>query len=267
MFKKLLLTADLQEDPSVACDLVVGISQTFGAETALLHIREHALKSARARARADANLARWIDRLNAAGLTPNTTIRDGVPSQEILLEARALGADLIVTVDAGRHSIRNRILGSTISRLTVSSSRPILIASPTGNNAAWPPESILFPVDFSDYCRAAAPLVGELAATIDCTATMIHVDANAKQNTIDDIRHGDLVSACEKMLHNLPEKERFNRMIKASHSNIAATICTEAQAHDLIVIAATGKNVLQRLLIGSVSEQILRIAPCPVMVV
>jgi len=186
----------------------------------------------------------------------------------ILAEARDQDVDLVVTVDAGRRTLMSRILGSTTSKLVVNSSRPILVASPTGGPAAWPPKSVLFPVDFSEFCIAAAGTVCELAETVDCSVTMIHVDDAGHRDSDASYRHHrDLVAACERMIRGLPDRTRINHLIKQSTGNTGATICTEAHAHDMIVIAATGKSMLERWLDGSVSEQVLRTAPCPVLVV
>ena len=51
-------------------------------------------------------------------------------------------------------------------------------------------------------------------------------------------------------------------------SNIASTLCAYAEAHDvdLIVLASHGRTGLERMLIGSVAERVVRHAPCPVLV-
>jgi nucleotide-binding universal stress UspA family protein len=47
----------------------------------------------------------------------------------------------------------------------------------------------------------------------------------------------------------------------------AEELCTVAKADDLIVVATHGRRGLGRILLGSVAENVVRHAPCPVLVV
>ena len=52
-------------------------------------------------------------------------------------------------------------------------------------------------------------------------------------------------------------------------SNTARAIADYAReaAIDIIVIGATGRGTVDRILMGSVAEKVLRLAPCPVLAV
>lgn len=47
----------------------------------------------------------------------------------------------------------------------------------------------------------------------------------------------------------------------------AEELCQEATARDLIVVATHGRRGLGRILLGSVAENVVRHAPCPVLVI
>jgi nucleotide-binding universal stress UspA family protein len=56
---------------------------------------------------------------------------------------------------------------------------------------------------------------------------------------------------------------------RAEVGDVAATICRVAEElpADVIVLGSHGRTGLKRIVLGSVSEHVVRHAPCPVLVV
>ena len=48
---------------------------------------------------------------------------------------------------------------------------------------------------------------------------------------------------------------------------VSAMLCGRSQGADLIIMGSHGRTGLTRLLMGSVTERVIGLAPCPVMVV
>ena len=85
---------------------------------------------------------------------------------------------------------------------------------------------------------------------------------------IENERRGQLESALEKAAAEL--EGSMTRVTRSTPSGDPAdVIVAAAAAHDadLIVVGARGLGGMSRLLLGSVSEKVLRYARCPVLIV
>jgi len=76
----------------------------------------------------------------------------------------------------------------------------------------------------------------------------------------------------EKRLHEMTRESKEKGMqgrVFVEHGDAAGEIVrvAEEQRMDLIVIATFGKTGWRRLAFGSVTEKVVRLAPCPVLVV
>lgn len=134
-------------------------------------------------------------------------------------------------------------------------------------------ERIILSIDGSEYAKKAAKKVIFLAKTIGVNVTAIYVInpirfALASQHMasvkklveeqaveyLDDIKtlgKENGVSITTKLIEGVPFEE----------------IILSAQPNDLIVLGSKGKTKLNRVLIGSVSEKVVRHAQCSVMIV
>ncbi|AEH37540.1 universal stress protein [Halopiger xanaduensis] len=63
----------------------------------------------------------------AEGLALETTIRTGVPHEEILTYAAEQDADVIVIGSRGRSSFKGALLGSTVDAVVRQAERPVLV--------------------------------------------------------------------------------------------------------------------------------------------
>ena len=60
---------------------------------------------------------------------------------------------------------------------------------------------------------------------------------------------------------------RIRKLIDAGQAYVAIVDCAENERIDLIVMSSHGRSGLSRMLIGSVTDKVLRGASCPVLVV
>jgi nucleotide-binding universal stress UspA family protein len=123
-------------------------------------------------------------------------------------------------------------------------------------------KKILYPTDFSSYSNQAYFHALALAETHGATLTIAHVYTPAHDQADRSFWRSQL-----EQIH--PE----NRQIAVQHVFLEGNPAEElvrfaAEAGiDLIVVGTHGRTGIDRLLMGSVTEQILRGAPCSVMVV
>src|SRR4030095_11937960 len=60
---------------------------------------------------------------------------------------------------------------------------------------------------------------------------------------------------------------RIRKVVDAGQAYVAIVDCAEKERIDLIVMSSHGRSGLSRMLIGSVTDKVLRGAPCPILVV
>jgi nucleotide-binding universal stress UspA family protein len=136
---------------------------------------------------------------------------------------------------------------------------------------------ILFPVDFSERCSAAASHVAAMARQFRAKVTLLHVIRSPH------IWQGDLVSGELEALIDMPQliKERqvtLNAWLRneledvadieriVSHGEPARTITEHAHKGrlHLIMMPTHGYGPFRRMLLGSITAKVLHDAECPV---
>ena len=140
---------------------------------------------------------------------------------------------------------------------------------------------ILVPTDFSPPSDAALEYARILAAKFGSSLQILHVvdDPTAASEYVPDgfapstpgIRTALLDNARQRLdrLMNLVDRSRYHGHAEAVLGLPAASIVDYAMATGtgLIVMGTHGRTGLAHLLMGSVAEQVVRTAPCPVLTV
>ena len=138
---------------------------------------------------------------------------------------------------------------------------------------SWlPKKSVVVPIDFSDEAFAALDVaLGLVAGTADLH--LIHVLPEMEVNdpgvvwaTVDDSsrrRHA------EQALRDRLKDAKYQGVdiaIEFGDPSREIAELSKKLGADLIVLSSHGRTGLKRLLIGSVAERVVRLAPCPVLV-
>ena len=152
-------------------------------------------------------------------------------------------------------------------------------------------QRILVPVDFSDVSRAATHYAIGLSEQFNPTIDILHIwdlpaflspypiqgGAGSTPASIADYARQRVDEAMTSFMADLDGD--INRAMDAQHTlhlikhvktgEPAAVILDMAQEmkHDLIVMGTHGRSGLAHLFIGSVTERVMREAPCPVLAV
>jgi nucleotide-binding universal stress UspA family protein len=135
--------------------------------------------------------------------------------------------------------------------------------------------TILYTTDFSDSARAAFPLAYSLARDHGASLMVLHVIPVGTADILNLAQLGAGETAREYdegILHDLhrlqPPDDRVPMEYKLANGDPASSIIKVAEetACDLIVLGTHGRTGLRRVLMGSVAEHVMRIAPCPVLV-
>lgn len=134
------------------------------------------------------------------------------------------------------------------------------------------PKNILVPTDFSRCATDALDYACELAKTLGATIHLVHCfgPASPEMNLtltaamIDTLRGGAML-ALENIVAAHSDT-RFGRLALVRADPRDGILETARDlASDLIVIGTHGRRGISRLLLGSVAEEVLRRAECPVL--
>jgi nucleotide-binding universal stress UspA family protein len=141
-------------------------------------------------------------------------------------------------------------------------------------------KKILVPTDFGPASAVALQHGRDLASSFGATLHVLHAVgdlvtmATMPPTYVPDLvqsqkeREADARARLRKMLAaDAPETRRAEVVV--SSASPASAIVTYAETHgiDLIVMGTHGRNAISHLLLGSVTEKVVRSAPCPVLTV
>jgi nucleotide-binding universal stress UspA family protein len=181
------------------------------------------------------------------------------PVREIAKQAEESQADLVVMGRRGVHWLERLMLGEAAARVIGHVHCSVLVVPK--ESGMWD-KGILLAVDGSRFADAAAVSAGILAKRCGLPVTVLSVCAN------DDLKC-DMVQAMADRVRDLLRKDGVAADSVVKEGNPAKAIVDAAAENecDLIVVGSHGRTGLDRILIGSVSQQVVVQAKCPVMVV
>ena len=298
-FKRIVLTTDLSTDADFATPYAVELARTFGGSIDLLHAFEEArmIQSAvpdmvgivsldwvdESRKVYLERLAKLSDLIGRTYSVPVCPVQlDGNTADVVASYARREKADCIVTATHGRSGFSHVMFGSVAEKIIQFSSCPVLTIKPDPEQKKPAPKFkvIVMATDFSLNSDAAKPYVLELVKRYGATLHVIHVFENDllfAQSGVESTPHYEEVMRTE---HAWREErlKNYARGLGATELGVihtvgkgqpAAMIAKYARevGADCIVIATHGRTGFAHLLIGSVAERVVRLAPCPVLCV
>lgn len=130
---------------------------------------------------------------------------------------------------------------------------------------------ILFPTDFSTVSDSALRYATSLARDSGATLLVAHVEEPAMAYGGGEMYYGVLYPDTDALKKMLEEVKPTDPAVACEHWLLTGTPAEEIvrlaeQEHvDLIVMATHGRSGLKHLLMGSVAENVVRKASCPVL--
>jgi nucleotide-binding universal stress UspA family protein len=144
--------------------------------------------------------------------------------------------------------------------------------------------SILVATDFSDASAAATAYAFQLARTLGAKLYLIHVVPESDVEVMRTL-HGHLQSHIDPdalvQIYYTDADQRLTQLVNSAHAmdllqerlivtgQPASEIISWGLAKnvDLIIVGTHGRSGLNRVMMGSVAEHVLRLAACPVLIV
>ena len=182
-------------------------------------------------------------------------------------------SDFVVMGTHGRRGLERWILGSEADRMLRSCPVPLLTMSVAKGARALPPaiRSIVVTTDFSEGTAEALKYAFSLAQECRARLTLLHV---VDQVTVESSVKSSLptIDAIRRQLDKLvpdevrPRREVTTRVeVGVPYSTVLAI--QKSEKADLLIMNVHGKSLIDRALLGSTAERVVRAAVCPVLLI
>ena len=212
------------------------------------------------------------------GIEITTDFDERDPVDMILSAACAKEVELIVMGSHGHRGLDRFLLGSVAERTVQRSPVPVLVVRDDETEASNPIGTILFATDFSEHAERTERLVATWAGQLNAQVEVFHAIRETAVLFAPYAVSGS--SDFEGEMHEAASKRMEGVLDRFRHAGVSAkskivyglasseiTKHAESCGAEVIAIGARGYSTLQRFLLGSVAERVLRQAHCSVLVV
>lgn len=292
----ILFATDGSQGSSTAEAYAFALARSWSASLTVLHVLEfpsgldpenpvNRLYLAELMKQATQELVELKARAADRGVSAETKIATGIPSEEVLVAATGEGSDLIVVGTRGKTGLAHVLLGSTAERIIRAAPCPVLavraeryVEERAGGPRHNPSDiqRILVPIDFSDCSLDALEYGALVAQRSNASVRILHVLEPVSYGldfTLPHVAKRDHDrTAITKRLSDLTAALTSAGLVSdfvISGGLPADSILNAAMAPDvgLIVMGTHGRRGLSHALFGSVAEFVLRKSSCPVLTV
>jgi nucleotide-binding universal stress UspA family protein len=208
----------------------------------------------------------------------SASVRGIAAAPAVLTYAAENDIDLIVMGTHGRRGINHLLLGSVAEEIVRMSPCPVLTVRETTPETIEP-KSILVPLDFSDFSSEAFSVARTLAADVGATIRALHVIEETIHpsfyvtgQTSLQSWYPEVEASAVKEMRRIAEKAWGPEVpveyhVKEGRAPVDIVAFAKRNDIQLIVMASHGLSGIEHLLLGSVTEKVVRLAPCPVFTV
>jgi universal stress protein E len=273
ILRKILLATDFSKSSENTVEMSIKLAKTFDAEIILLHVLpvEAEIESIKELL----NLAvktrfnRLKEKIIRSGIrTPESFVKFGSAFNEIVRIADYKNVNIIVMGSGKDVENSSYKLSTTTAKVISKTHKPVWVVKA---GAKLKIKKILCPIDFSEPSKRALDNAIHLARRFGAEINMMSVfepidvhteelDFICEQN--DQLLEDYFIKFDEFLndfnLKNITAKKTHKSGVP--YANILMTIAKYKP--DLLIIGTTGKTGLAKILIGSVTEKVIREVPC-----
>ncbi|WP_158059060.1 universal stress protein [Halorussus halophilus] len=284
MYDEILVPVDGSDGADAAVEHAADIARQFDAKIHVLNVADTTRDSVTvvgtevvdALEREGENVTDAVaSDLSDAGVEYETVVVQGDPAPTIAEYAESRGIDLVVMPTRGRSGLSRYLLGSVTEKVVRLSSVPVLTVRMGEDRPAFPYENVVMATDGSKSAERATNFAASLTRELDGTLHVVSVAdtsslgidvrsavsdeqiretaETAVSESAETARDAGLESVVERVERGKPAKELLDYV--------------EDEGADLVVMGATGKRDVDRILVGSVTQKLLRSSPVPVVTV
>ena len=208
-------------------------------------------------------------------------VRRGYDATDVILEfAEAENVDLITIGTHGRGGLGKLVLGGIANRIIKLSPCPVLAVKCDQKGPAERVDikRIVLPTDFSNHSKLAARYAVALARAVGAQLDVVHVVDQAVHPSfyaigkeslleLDPELEGRIRKATSDFINEVAPDVQYNTVVREGRPAEEIAELAGTGPDTLVVIASHGAGGLERLMLGSTTDRVLRKTPCPVLIV
>lgn len=286
--KRIVIATDFSPGAAEAERVALAWAERLGAELHWAHGVEHLPAATppraaplvtsyveRAERQCREGLEGALERSRARGVTAEQHRVDAPAARGVVELAGKLSADCVIVGSRGHGRLQSLLLGSVAERIARNAPCRVLVVRGEGSAAA--PGTIVLGDDLGGGSAAARRDAFELAALLSARIDMVHVPdlgipylssvtLSMPDQVFDDLR----IEASKQMdvlRAQAPPGVEVTKVV--AQDDAAHAICARAKqvSAGLVVVGTRSPSDIERVLLGSVANKVVRHAPCSVLVV
>ncbi len=262
--RRILVPTDGSQASEAVFPAIMPLVRAFAPEVALLHVFENP----DAEYLAPTAVSSACAALRTAGVNAHLDLREGHAAREILRAAQETKADLIAISTHGRRGVIRLIAGSVAEEVLRRAEVPVLVTRPGTIVHDW--RTIAVALDGSTLAETVLPYAVRLARTLGASLHLVQVAfpymADVMGQAPISLPVEDPMPYLKGVLTRL-EAQGVTASAYAPEGGASRELLRHLEEHRVSLLCMTthGRSGLSRLLLGSVAEQVVRGAPCPVL--
>ncbi|MCR9182518.1 MAG: universal stress protein [Flavobacteriaceae bacterium] len=273
--KKIIVPVDFSSHSEYALQVAATMAKKFKAELFLLHmldISDQLISITEATKRrellffmqlANKQFEQFIDKPFMKGVNVTPVIKHFKVFEEIDSTAKEIDADFIVMGSQGTSGVKGYFVGSNTEKVVRTSDIPVLVVK--SKTDKFDPKTIVFGSDFSTENLKAFKTIKAFADKYKATLKLVYINTpNANFKSTPEIRE-----QMRLFLNKTNLSYDSENIIIFNDYSIPEGIQNTAELHnaDLIAIPTHGRKGLNKVLAGSVGEEVANKAQIPVLTV
>jgi nucleotide-binding universal stress UspA family protein len=292
--QRILVPIDFSPASQHGLGFAAALAERFRARIQLLHVVEPPVlpewgyahiprREAKLRRAAEERLPQLaLESGIDAKLIESAVVLSGAAAEEICQAADERCSNLVVIASHGLGGLHSAVFGSTAERVVRRAPCPVLtvrdrtLRKKGAEKPGFDLKRIVVTTDFSEASKKAFPYSVALARKFEASLLLLYV---VPAHLPVELSYIGIVLEERRLMEEARERlPRFRQAEFDPHWRVdtlvlngapAQEICrtAEAERSDLIVMATHGHTGLKHFLLGSVTENVVRHAPCPVLVV
>jgi|SRR5436190_8076661 len=285
-FQKILCPVDFFPGSLHAFDYALKLAKNYGARVIALHVVEPVIPTIYEPAFSVPDLTNALEKESKrlmkdltskaakVGVPLESQVKLGDIDTEIRQAIEKTKADLVVAGTHGSKGFERWLMGSVTEKLMRHCPVPLLVIGGRRKAGVAPPaiDSLLVTTDFSDGTADALSHAFSIAQECRAKIDVLHVvDELALLEMPSSIRESVIAGVRKNLDRLVPEKARA---LCETHTTVTTgtpyqAILKTAKKDKvaLIVMNVHGKGMLDRVLVGSTAERVVRGAECPVLLI